>query len=132
MIMRSDCQGMTLIEVLVAFVVLSLTMAVVMQIFSGGMRNARLADAYSRAVFLAESKLAETGVEQPLAPGEGAGKLGSDFRWRVTVLRYDDGGAAERLTLPARLYQVRVRVNWNEGGRERQVELFTLRVGPRQ
>ena len=130
--MRSNCQGMTLIEVLVAFVVLSLTMAVVMQIFSGGMRNARLADTYSRAVFLAESKLAEVGIEQPLASGEGGGQLGSDFRWRVTVAPYDDGGAADRLTLPARLYQVRVRVNWSEGGRERQIELASLRMGPRQ
>ncbi len=123
---------MTLIEVLVAFVVLSLTMAVIMQIFSGGMRNARLADSYSRAVFLAESKLAAVGVEQPLAPGEGSGQLGSDFGWRVTVGPYDDGGAADRLMLPVRLYQVRVRVSWSESGRARQVELASLRLGPKQ
>lgn len=130
--MRTTCRGMTLIEVLVAFVVLSLTMAVIMQIFSGGMRNARLADSYSRAIFLAESKLAEMGVGQPLAPGEGSGQLGVDLRWRVTVGLYDDGGAADRLMLPARLYQVRVRVNWSEGGRERQIELASLRLGPKQ
>lgn len=123
---------MTLIEVLVAFIVLSLTMAVIMQIFSGGMRNARLADSYSRAVFLAESKLAAVGVEQRLVPGEGNGQLGSDFRWRVTVEPYDDGGAADRLMLPARLYQVRVRVSWSEDGRTRQVELASLRLEPKQ
>ena len=130
--MRTNCQGMTLIEVLVAFVVLSLTMAVVMQIFSGGLRNARLAETYSRAVFLAESKLAAVGVEQPLAPGEGSGQLGVDLRWRVTVGPYDDNSAADRLMLPVRLYQVRVRVNWSERGRERQIELVSLRLGPRQ
>ena len=42
--MRAHSRGMTLIEVLVAFVVLSVTMAVILQIFSGGMRNARLAE----------------------------------------------------------------------------------------
>ena len=130
--MRANCQGMTLIEVLVAFIVLSLTMAVVMQIFSGGMRNARLAETYSRAVFLGESKLAAVGVEQPLTPGEGSGELGVDLRWRVMVGLYDDGGAADRLMLPVRLYQVRVRVNWSESGRERQIELASLRLGPRQ
>lgn len=129
--MRTKCQGMTLIEVLVAFVALSLTMAVVMQIFSGGMRNARLADTYSRAIFLAESKLAEAGIEQPLVAGDAVGQLGSDFRWRVTVAPYDDGGAADRLMLSARLYHVRVRVSWSEGGRERQIELASLRMGPR-
>ena len=123
---------MTLIEVLVAFVVLSLTMAVIMQIFSGGMRNARLADTYSRAVFLAESKLAAVGVDQPLAPGEGGGQLEPDFRWRVTIVPHDDSGPADRLMLPVRLYQVRVRVNWNESGRERQIEIASLRLGPRQ
>jgi len=123
---------MTLIEVLVAFVVLSLTMAVIMQIFSGGLRNARLAESYSRAVFLAESKLAAVGVEQPLVPGEGGGQLGSGMLWRVTVVPYDDGGAADRFMLPARLYQVRVRVNWSDDGRARQVELASLRLGPKQ
>ena len=72
MTMQSKCRGMTLIEVLVAFVVLSVTMAAILQIFSGGMRNARLADSYSRAVFLAESKLAAAGIERPLVPGEEA------------------------------------------------------------
>ena len=129
--MRTKCQGMTLIEVLVAFVALSLTMAVVMQIFSGGMRNARLADTYSRAIFLAESKLAGAGIEQPLVAGDAGGQLGSDFRWRVTVAPYEDGGAADRLMLPARLYHVRVRVSWSEGGRERQIELSSLRMAPR-
>ena len=130
--MPSKYRGMTLIEVLVAFVVLSLTMAVTMQIFSGGMRNARLADTYSRAVFLAESKLAAVGIEQPLTPAESNGQVGSDFRWRVVVGPYDDSGAADRLSLPVRLYQVRVRVNWNESGRERQIELASLRLGPKQ
>lgn len=130
--MRTNCQGMTLIEVLVAFVVLSLTMTVIMQIFSGGMRNARLADTYSRAVFLAESKLAAVGVDQPLVQGEASGELGLDFRWRLTVVPYDDSGAADRLMLSMRLYHVRVRVNWNESGRERQIELASLRLGPRQ
>lgn len=65
MTMQSKCRGMTLIEVLVAFVVLSVTMAAILQIFSGGMRNARLADSYSRAVFLAESKLAAAELNAP-------------------------------------------------------------------
>lgn len=129
--LSNTCRGMTLLEVLVAFVVLSLAMAVIMQIFSGGMRNGRLAGTYSRAVFLAQSKLAAAGVEQPLAVGEGSGQAGDDLRWRITVAPYDDGGAADRLLLPARLYQVRVRVGWSEEGRERQIELSSLRLEPR-
>jgi general secretion pathway protein I len=123
---------MTLIEVLVAFVILSLAMGVIMQIFSGGMRNARLAEGYSRAVFLAESRLAAVGLEQPLVAGEVGGQLDPDLRWRVTISPYDDGGVADQLLMSQRLYQVRVRVSWGDEGRQRQVELSSLRLGPKQ
>ena len=124
-------RGMTLIEVLVAFVILSLAMGVIMQIFFGGMRNARLADGYSRAVFLAQSKLAAVGVEQPLMAGDANGQLGADMRWRITVNPYDDGGAADRLLMAQRLFQVEVVVSWSDEGRQRQIALNSLRLGPK-
>ena len=124
-------RGMTLIEVLVAFVILSLAMGVIMQIFFGGMRNARLADGYSRAVFLAQSKLAAVGVERPLMAGDANGQLGVDMRWRITINPYDDGGAADRLLMKQRLYQVQVVVSWSDEGRQRQIALDSLRLGPK-
>jgi len=80
--MQNKVRGMTLIEVLVAFVVLSVTMAVILQIFTGGMRNARMADSYSRAVFLAESRLAAVGTERPLLPGVESGQVGQSLQCR--------------------------------------------------
>ncbi len=132
---------MTLIEVLVAFVVLSLTLGVILQIFSGGLRNARLSDAYSRALLLAESRLETAGVTQPLVPGTTTGQLGDDLRWQLVVSPWvgEDGSlgvpdtavdAAGRPLVPVRLYEARVRVGWTEGGRERAIELATLRLGP--
>jgi general secretion pathway protein I len=130
--MRSNSRGMTLIEVLVAFVILSLTMAVLMQIFSGGIRNAHIASGYSRAVFLAESRLAAAGVEQPLAAGETAGQVGPNLNWRMSVAAVENEGGSDRPLMPARMYQVRVLVGWDEDGRQRQVELSSLRLGPVQ
>jgi general secretion pathway protein I len=129
--MQKKNRGMTLIEVLVAFILLSLTMAVILQIFSVGMRNARLAESYSRAVFLAESRLASVGVEQPLAPVEDTGQVGSNFRWNIAVVPVDDNGVMDQLVVPVRLFRIRVRVGWTEDGRERQIELRSLRVGSR-
>ena len=129
--MRNHSRGMTLMEVLVAFIVLSLTMAVILHIFSGGMRNSGRADSYSRAVFLAQSRLAAVGVEQPLVPGEENGRLGSHMQWRVSVVRMDDGGEADRLLMPVRQYQVRALVMWQEDGRDQQVALSSVRLGPR-
>ncbi len=130
--MRKTCQGMTLIEVLVAFIVLSLTMAVIMQIFSGGMRNAKLANSYSRAVFLAESRLAAAGLERSLVLGDDAGQVGPDLHWRVSVIPAEGDGASDRQLMPVRLYQVLVTVAWNEDGHERKLELSSLRLGPRK
>jgi general secretion pathway protein I len=122
---------MSLIEVLVAFVVLSMTMAVVMQIFSGGIRNARVTDHYSRALFLAQSRLAAVGAEEPLLPGEASGNGGAPLRWRISILPLDIEGGSEAQTPAVSLYQVRVRVGWTEDGRERQIELISQRMGPR-
>lgn len=129
--MRKYSRGMTLIEVLVAFVLLSLSLGVIFQIFAGGMRNAQMADSYSRAVFFAESKLAAVGVEQALGPSDMSGVFEHNLHWRVTVTPADDGRApAAGNPQLQRLYSVRVQVGWSEGGQERQVELTSLRVGP--
>ena len=130
--MRSNCRGMTLIEVLVAFIVLSVTMAVIMQIFSGGMRNARLAESYSRAVFLAESKMAAVGLERPLAFGEESGRAGEDMQWRISVTPAEEDPTTNTQLMPVRLYLVRVTAAWVDDGRERQVQLTSLRLGTRQ
>jgi general secretion pathway protein I len=132
MTMRKSCQGMTLIEVLVAFIVLSVTMVVIMQIFSGGMRNARLAESYSRAVFLAESKMAAVGLERPLAFGEESGLAGGDMQWRVSVTPAEEDPTTNAQLMPVRLYLIRVTAAWGDDGRERQVQLTSLRLGPRQ
>lgn len=122
---------MTLMEVLVAFIVLSLTMAVILRIFSGGMRLSGRADSYSRAVFLAQSRLAVVGVERPLLQSEENGQVGANMRWRVSVTRVDDGGEADRLLMPVRQYLVRAQVEWQEDGRYQQVELASMRLGSR-
>ncbi len=122
---------MSLIEVLVAFVVLAMTMAVVMQIFSGGIHNARVTDHYSRALFLAQSRLAAVGLEEPLLPGETSGDGGAPLRWRIAISPQDMEGGSEPQAPVVLLYQVSVRVGWIEDGRERQVELISQRLGPR-
>ncbi len=123
--------GMTLIEVLVAFVVLSATLAVAMQIFSAGMRNARLAGGYTNAIILAQSQLDTLGREIPIAIGETTGQVGSDTRWTISIQPFDDAGATDLYQMPVRLYRAYVHVAWSEGGKERKVSLSTLKLGPR-
>ncbi len=62
-------RGFTLVEVLAAFVILSLTLASTYAALSGGLRWEARAGETASAVLLARSVLAEAGVSRPLAEG---------------------------------------------------------------
>ena len=66
-------RGYTLVEVLVAFVILAMTLTVLLRIFSGGVRNIAVSADYARAVLIAESQLAAAGIDEPFHAGETGG-----------------------------------------------------------
>ena len=82
--------GFTLLEILVAFTILAMSLGVLMQIFSRGVNGAILSDHYARASTLAESKLASVGVEEALKEGISNGKFDNDFTWTLDVRPYQD------------------------------------------
>ncbi len=124
-------RGFTLIEVVVAFVLLSLVLATSYEIFSTGFARAADLEDYSRATVVAQSMLASTGLEEPLKEGETQGDTEDRrFHWVVTVRRTDEGLQPD----PSRpapsiyaLYRVDVTVTWRgANGRERALPLSTL------
>lgn len=123
-------RGFSLIEILVAFVILSVTLAVIMQIFSGGLRNIQRSDDYGRALYLAESRLAALGVEQPLREGVMSGELDRRFHWQVQVQPYRET-ATDESQLKFVLYRATVAVGWDDGGRAHRLELSSLRLAPK-
>lgn len=125
---RSDrSRGFTLLEVLVAFVILALSLGVLLGIFSAGLRNTRLAADYSAAVALSESKLAELGVTTPLVPGIEEGTDTGLFRWRSEVVELEPVDEVGGLGA-ARLYRVEVDIAWDSLLGPRTVSLATLRI----
>lgn len=125
--MKRASAGFSLIEVLVAFVILALTLSVIMRIFSGGLRNVVLAEDYSRAALLAESRLAELSV-QPLE-GEAGGEFDGKYRWRSMVRPWADDVGVPSVELPVRLMEIEVKVAWGEeSGGLREIGLRTLQL----
>ena len=120
--------GFSLLEVLVAFAVFSLSLGVLFQIFSSGLRGTDVARSYSRAMMIAESQLNLISVAEELVPGVRQGVVEGGYDWNATVSRYDDGAPTEETTGALQAYHVSVRVNWGEG-EGREVALDTLRLG---
>jgi len=120
--------GYTLIEVLVAFMILALALTVLLRIFSGGLRNVSVSSDYAIATLIAESRLAAAGIDVPLRPGETSGTEGERFEWTVSVQDYqpwpDYRSAAKGLDA----YRVTVTVEWPHGDNTRSVGLSTVRL----
>jgi general secretion pathway protein I len=127
--------GFTLIEVVVAFVLLSTVLTLGFEIFSDGLRRTAELDERSRAVVIAQSRLAAIGVEELLAEGQAQGESEDKrFRWTVSVARNaeSEGPPGQPLSSAYVLYRVEARVDW-EGAdtRPRNYSLASMRIGPR-
>lgn len=116
-------QGFTLIEVLVAFAILTLTVIVAVQGFAAGLRLLKLSGDHQRAILLADQKAREIVI-----PKEGSedGTEG-EFTWRrsVTPVPAPDLEGPGR---PAKwhVYEITVNVAWGE--QRRAVSVTTLRT----
>ncbi|WP_018879395.1 prepilin-type N-terminal cleavage/methylation domain-containing protein [Thioalkalivibrio sp. ALE9] len=119
-------QGFSLLEVLVAFVIMALVLGVLFQVFGTGLRTTAAADEYAQAATLAQGRLALAADTPPLEAGTRDGHFaGTPFRWeqRIQPLQVD---APRPDDLAA--FQVSIRVWWPSGRGERELVLDTIRL----
>src|SRR5512132_2591046 len=84
---RTTQAGFSLLEVLVAFVILALVGTALFRLFSGALANASAADDASRAVLVAESVLAEAASTQPLRESTQQGTVDDGrIEWTTRVV----------------------------------------------
>jgi len=115
--------GFTLIEVLVAFAILSLTVVVAVQGFAGGLRLLKLSGDHQRAILIADQKAREVVVPKE---GREEGTEGG-FAWERVIKSVP----APELDVPGRpakwhVYEISVQVAWGE--QRRAVGVTTLRT----
>jgi general secretion pathway protein I len=114
--------GFTLLEVLIAFAILSVAVVAVIQGFAQGLRLLKAAGDHQQAVLLADQKTREmvTPVE-----GRDQGKEGNyDWERTVTVVPAPDL-ARTPATAKWHVYQIDVKVSW---GDKRGVEIVSMRT----
>jgi general secretion pathway protein I len=130
--------GFTLLEVLIAFAIASIALAVLYRGATDGLLGSRLAARTDEAVARARSRLAVLCHGAPLAPGEQSGDDGSGYIWRTKIIRAATETVARggedlpSSPLRADLFAVRVTMLWPGAARPHQVALETrcLSVGP--
>jgi general secretion pathway protein I len=128
-------RGFSLIEVLAAFVILALVATALFQLFSGALLNASAAEDWSRAVLVAESRLAAAANTLPLVE---ATERGDDddgrIRWESRVRVWEPPTVDPELArisegMTTRLYRVEIDVRFpGLAGRERALSLATVRL----
>ena len=123
-------KGFSLLEILIAFSILALSLGILLKIFSAGVNTAVVAEDYTAAVQIAESLMAKAGVETPLQEGQDSGVENEKYNWQVDVSPYVfNPDNVDATTATAVLYKVKVIVSWGDGNaNDRQVELTTLKL----
>ena len=123
-------QGFSLLEILIAFSILALSLGILLKIFSAGVNTAVVAEDYTAAVQIAESLMAKTGVETPLQAGQASGQENKKYHWWVEVSPFAfNPENVDPAAITAALFKVKVIVSWSDDNiNERKIELTTLKL----
>lgn len=113
-------EGFTLIEVIVAFTILSISLVMVMQLFSAGLKASRASCDYTRAVIYAKGIMEEMSG----SPMQDSGEFEDGFRWETDVTPYEDSEG-----MVDNLLQIKVIVSWSDVlRRDKTIELVSLKA----
>ncbi|HMK61845.1 MAG TPA: prepilin-type N-terminal cleavage/methylation domain-containing protein [Dissulfurispiraceae bacterium] len=121
----SNRNGFTLLEILVAFSLISVVLVVIMQIFSAGMRSLSLSDSYVNASANAEAIMRNITENEDFPSVELSGTTRDGYRFNAAISKaFED----RTRSLNVELYEVRLTVYWNDGVRERSMSVDTLKM----
>ena len=124
-------QGFTLLEVLVAVMILAISVTAILSQFSVGMQAGGKSRDITEAVLHAKEKLEELKAFVDSGQAGQAGTFDDGYTWETRVSLYElpekESGVNENL-LSFELLQLTVIVGWNTGGQERHLEFSTLKA----
>lgn len=115
-------RGLSLLELLVAFVILAFSLAAIYRASGGTVRNIATTEQHARAATLVQGLL----DARDSVPASGWNEAGESagLRWQVSSTPYDTPVRSDR---SPPLQEVRIVVRWAAAGGERQLAVTTLR-----
>lgn len=131
-------QGFSLIEVLLSLTIVGISLIVLLQIFSGGLRRIDVSEETYKASLFARSLEARIGRDLPLQTGLQRGESEQGFAWVIDIIYFaetndilpDDDSGPEFFpfgSYSGQLYDITIRVTWYSGIREKELTLYSLR-----
>ena len=120
-------QGFSLLEVVVALMIMAGGFLAVLNLFSGSVRSVDFSGQYLKAVTLANSKMNELEIQNfKVDDSSGNFKNEENYRWEVDISPYDSDLNNEESGI--QLQKILLKVLWNDDGHTRNIELATLRL----
>ena len=122
-------RGFTLLEVVVAFAILSIALVALLKGLSMGFKSLEAAELHAHAAMIAQSKLAELQSRQMIGVGQESGKLGNGLGWRTEVSRFLADGPNEQSALTVEPVRIDVSVFVEDRALTRLTTVSLARVG---
>ncbi len=118
-------------EVLVAVAILGIGLGILLELFSGGLRTAKISEEYTRAMWYGKAKMEEVLTAKDFSEGVTEDSFDPQFTWRSEVTKANPSLGQEEnreARLPVDLYRVVVTVTWRSGLGQRSLGMESLRV----
>ncbi|MFI5294174.1 MAG: prepilin-type N-terminal cleavage/methylation domain-containing protein [Thermodesulfovibrionales bacterium] len=121
----SNARGFTLLEVLVALVLLSVALVAILQLFSINLRGIAASEDFAKAVMRAEATMRDVLDDDDIAEKSSSETTPDGYRIDVAITN-----AEEKRTenLPLKLLQISLTVHWKDGVKERALTLKTMKA----
>jgi general secretion pathway protein I len=117
--------GFTLLEVLVAFVLLVTVVTVILQLFSANIKALSVSEDYASAVVRAESKMREILDNEQLAENVWSETSPEGYRFDITVAKAYE---ARTKDLPMKILEIGVTMSWKMRGKDKSLILSTMKA----
>lgn len=123
--------GFTLLEVLLAFTIFAIAVAVVLQIIASSSRASVRARADTEMALMAQSVMETVGIDFPLETGVWTGTALGEYDWVLEISDLDPTVLADAPQLAelvgTRFYRVDLDIRWDNGRYVREEHFATVR-----
>lgn len=134
---RQAALGFTLLEVMLAFVLLAVAMGTIVGMLSRGLNQVQRSENASEAALYAQSFLDQLGVLEPLAPGQRRGDFGDRrYHYELSVRETEDPSPRNpsevridpvQLAGLPKLYRIELLVSWGRANPDQRLRFVALR-----